>query len=168
MPHLTKRELLLFAAAAVGGACLHFLYTLLPCAVTALVAPVNESLWEHAKLLYWPGLIAGALLLRRDPSLAGQRAFALLAAVAGMLAVGWLYHVLFQGDCLLFDLVLYVLMMALIFVLPHLLPQPFWRQRQELLALLVLALGGAILLFTFLPPAGTLFADLSGAAPPTV
>lgn len=89
MPRLNKRELILFAAATVGGACLHFLYTLLPCVATALVAPVSESLWEHVKLIYWPCLITGILLSRRDPALVGQRAFALLAAVAGMLAVGW-------------------------------------------------------------------------------
>ena len=49
MPRLNKRELILFAAATVGGACLHFLYTLLACVVSTLVAPVRESLWEHVK-----------------------------------------------------------------------------------------------------------------------
>ena len=33
----------------------------------------------------------------------------------------------------------------------------------DLLVLLVVALGAALLLFTFLPPAGLLFTDLSGA-----
>ncbi len=162
MPRLNKRELILFAAATVGGACLHFLYTLLPCVATALVAPVSESLWEHVKLIYWPCLITGMLLSRTDPTLLGQQAFALLAAVAGMLAVGYFYHIPLQGDSLLFDIVLYVLMMALFFLLPHKLPQPFWQRHRDLLVLLVLILGGVTLLFTFLPPNGLLFADLSG------
>lgn len=162
MPRLNKRELILFVVATVGGACLHFLYTLLPCVATALVAPVSESLWEHVKLIYWPCLITGILLSRRDPTLVRQRAFALLAAVAGMLAIGWLYHIPFQGESLLFDIALYVLMMALCFLLPHMLPQPFWQRHRDLLVLLVLILGGVTLLFTFLPPNGLLFADLSG------
>ena len=162
MPRLSKTEWITFAAATAAGACLHFLYTLLPCPATALVAPVRESLWEHVKLLYWPCLIAGLALRRRQPELLGQRAFALLAAAAGMLAAGYLYHIPFQGDSLLFDVALYALMMAVFFLLPHLLRQPFWHNCRELFVLLVLVLGIAILLFTFLPPGGLLFADLSG------
>ena len=162
MPRLNKTELILLAVATVAGACLHFLYTLLPCPATALVAPVRESLWEHVKLLYWPCLIAGLALRRRQPELLGQRAFALLAATAGMLGIGYLYHIPFQGDSLIFDIVLYLLMMAVFFLLPYLLHQPFWQNFREVLVLLVLVLGIATLLFTFLPPNGLLFTDLSG------
>lgn len=162
MPRLNKTELILLAAATVAGACLHFLYTLLPCVATALVAPVRESLWEHVKLLYWPGLLAGLILQRKGPALPGPRAFSLLAATAGMLIIGYIYHICFQGDSLFFDIVLYVLMMALLFLLPHILHAPCWQKHQELWVLLVLVLGVATLLFTFLPPGGLLFADLSG------
>ncbi len=162
MPRLNKTEWIAFAAATVAGACLHFLYTLLPCPVTALVAPVRESLWEHIKLIYWPCLIAGLALRPKQPELLAQRAFSLLVSVAGMLAIGYVYHICFQGDSLLFDIALYVLMMAVFFLLPHLLGQTFWRGGQAVLVLLVLALGAATMLFTFLPPDGLLFADLSG------
>lgn len=162
MPRLSKTEWIAFVAATVAGACLHFLYTLLPCPATALVAPVRESLWEHVKLLYWPCLIAGLALRRQQPELLGQRAFALLAATAGMLGIGYLYHIPFQGDSLIFDIVLYLLMMAVFFLLPYLLHQPFWQNFREVLVLLVLVLGIATLLFTFLPPNGLLFTDLSG------
>ena len=47
MPKLSGRLLLAFAVTTVAGACLHFLYALLPNPVTALFSPVNESLWEH-------------------------------------------------------------------------------------------------------------------------
>lgn len=162
MPRLHKTELLCLILAASGGACLHFLYTLLPCVATALVAPVRESLWEHVKLLFWPCLISGLVLHRKEPGLLAQRAFSLLAAVAGMLALGYLYHICLQGDSLLFDLVLYVLMMTLFFLLPHWLRHPVWQRGREIFILLVLILGAATVLFTFLPPCGLLFADLSG------
>lgn len=162
MPRLSKTEWIAFVAATAAGVCLHSLYTLLPCPATALVAPVRESLWEHVKLLYWPCLIAGLALRRQQPELLGQRAFALLAATAGMLGIGYLYHISFQGDSLIFDIVLYLLMMAVFFLLPHLLHQPFWQSFREVLVLLVLVLGIATLLFTFLPPNGLLFTDLSG------
>ena len=162
MPRLNKTELIFFVVATVAGSCLHFLYTFVPCIATGLVAPVRESLWEHVKLLYWPCLISGVLLHRKQPGMLGQRAFALLAATAGMLGIGYVYHICLQGDSILVDIVLYVLMMALFFLLPHLLRQPLWQEYRELLALLVLALGVATMLFSFLPPQGLLFTDLSG------
>ena len=40
---------------------LHFLYDRLPCFITSIIAPVNESIWEHMKLLVTPVLIFSVL-----------------------------------------------------------------------------------------------------------
>lgn len=51
-------QLMGFAVAALGGTILHFLYEWLGKA--SWIAPfsgVNESTWEHMKLLFWPMLI---------------------------------------------------------------------------------------------------------------
>ena len=51
-------ELFGFAVTSLGGTLLHFLYDLSGGAM--LVAPlsgVNESTWEHMKLLFWPMLL---------------------------------------------------------------------------------------------------------------
>lgn len=61
---MKKRFLIAFVIAAAVGTGLHFLYELLPIPLTALIAPVNESVWEHLKLLFWPFLIAAAVLSR--------------------------------------------------------------------------------------------------------
>ena len=55
-------QLVGFAVATLGGTVLHFLYDLLGGA--AWVAPfsgVNESTWEHMKLLFWPMLLFAAV-----------------------------------------------------------------------------------------------------------
>ena len=39
----------------------HFAYDLIPCKLTALFFPVNESIWEHMKIIYGV-LIIGSLL----------------------------------------------------------------------------------------------------------
>ena len=47
-----------FAVTSLAGTILHFLYDL--CQESVLVAPfsgVNESTWEHMKLLFWPMLL---------------------------------------------------------------------------------------------------------------
>ena len=58
-----KRHWLLTALGAIlAGAGLHFLWQALPNPLFALISPVNESVWEHLKLLYWP-MLAAALVL---------------------------------------------------------------------------------------------------------
>ena len=47
-----------FAVTSLGGTLLHFLYDI--CGEAMWIAPfsgVNESTWEHMKLLYWPMFI---------------------------------------------------------------------------------------------------------------
>lgn len=51
-------QLVGFAATSLGGTLLHFLYDWL--GETAWIAPfsgINESTWEHMKLLFWPMFI---------------------------------------------------------------------------------------------------------------
>ncbi len=51
-------QLLGFAVTSLGGTILHFLYDWLGGAVwTAPFSGVNESTWEHMKLLFWPMFI---------------------------------------------------------------------------------------------------------------
>ena len=49
----------------LAGSALHFLYDLWPNPLTAVFAPVNESVWEHLKLLYAPFLVCGFVLNRK-------------------------------------------------------------------------------------------------------
>ena len=43
----------IFALAALW----HFVYAWIPSGVTAVIFPVNESIWEHAKLFFFPSII---------------------------------------------------------------------------------------------------------------
>lgn len=166
MLRISKPVLLAFVATTLSGACLHFVYALFPNPVFALFSPVNESLWEHLKILFWPGLMA-ALCLRRRADAGGlaARLLALLLAGAVMLVVGYVYHIPLGGDALSFDICLYVLVMAMAFVLPGWFSGRISRRGRDAVYFLTLVTGVAILLFTFLPPGFLLFADLSGGVP---
>ena len=59
--------------ASLAGAALHFLHDALPNVLTALISPVNESVWEHLKLLYWPMLLSGFFLSRQAGKEARRR-----------------------------------------------------------------------------------------------
>lgn len=165
MPRVPKRLLAAYAAATVAGAFLHFLYELFPNLLTALIAPVNESLWEHVKILLWPYLAAAFILTRGGGR--GTRTPWLLTALllcGAMLAAGYVYHIPLGGEALAVDIGIYVVLMAAGFVLPGLLhPAADHPGLGDLSLLLVLALAGAVALFTFLPPDHILFVDLSGA-----
>ena len=163
MPRLSGKLLTAFVAVTLAGACLHFVHDFFSNPVVALIAPVNESIWEHLKIIYWPFLVGALVLCRRSgrDSL-GPWLLALLAICAAMLATGYLYHVTAGGDSVAFDIGLYVLLMGVGFLLAAAFNRPAVRRRTDLLLLLTIALGGAMVLFTFLPPDHVLFADLSG------
>ena len=159
-----KRTLILFwVAAAAAGTLLHFLYQWLPCAVTSLFSPVNESLWEHIKLIFWPCLAAAILLNRDRPGGIYPWLFSLGPSCAFMLAAGYLYHILLGGDAMWVDILIYLAAVSLSFCLPLALAQPPSAKVKALGLLFTLVLAVMIPLFTLYPPNRILFADLSAA-----
>lgn len=163
MRSVTKKMICVLAGVLALGVLLHFLYGWLPNPLTALFAPVRESLWEHVKILFWPLLLAGFVLTGRGGG-AERAAWLLSALIASfaMLALAYVYHILLRGEAMAFDIGLYVAMMVAGFFLPRLLwpiaDRPAWRWLVGLLACIMTAL---VVWFTFYPPETVLFADLS-------
>ena len=122
---------------------------------------MNESLWEHVKLVFWPYL-AAALILNRDRP-GGVRPWLLtLSLLCGAtLLLGWLYHVTLGGEALWVDLVLYAAVMILGFWLPTRFSGPFHGVRWLLPILAAALLALLIAWFTVHPPEALLFRDLS-------
>ncbi len=159
-----KRNLILTCLAAIlAGTLLHFLYEALPNAATALFSPVNESLWEHGKLVFWPYL-AGALLLNRGRP-GGTRPWLLTLPFlcGGLWLLGWLYHIVLGGEALWVDIALYILVMAAGFWFPTRFSGPFPGVKWALPIAAVIVLGILFALFTLWPLENILFTDLSGA-----
>ena len=40
---------------------LHFLYQKIPCFITSIISPVNESIWEHMKILFTSIILIGTI-----------------------------------------------------------------------------------------------------------
>ncbi|MCI9169433.1 MAG: hypothetical protein HFF42_00615 [Lawsonibacter sp.] len=157
-----KRQLILtFAAVVLAGCALHFLYGWQPNAATALFSPVNESLWEHVKLVFWPYLGAAFLLNRGRPG--GIRPWLLVLPLLCVLtlALGWVYHITLGGEAMWVDIAIYILVIALGFWLPTRFSGPFkgvkWLLPIAAAVLLALLIGW----FTLYPPKGLLFRDLA-------
>lgn len=158
-----RRVLAALLFTLVFGSLLHFLYQWLPNAATALFSPVNESLWEHVKIIFWPYLLAALWLTWGRPG--GMRPFllALPLMCLAMLALGYWYHILLGGEAMWVDLLIFLAVMLFGFWFPLQFSGPFsgWRWLIPVAAVVVLAL--LIMLFTLWPPQLILFADLSSA-----
>ena len=150
-----------FVFVSILGTLLHFAYEW--SGQRVLVAPfsgVNESVWEHMKLLYSP-LLAFALLerrLRRDA--AGNGCALLLGAVAGLATIPLLYYT-YTGALGLsadwFNIAIFYVAVAVSFWVQS----RRWghcRNSKAAWAALLL-LGGLFVLFTFAPPHIPLFRD---------
>ncbi len=148
--------------AALAGSALHFLYDLLPTPLTALISPVNESVWEHLKLLFWPMLVAALVLSRKakdQPRLWASFFIALLAAPA--LLLGSYYGLKFFGvESLPVDILLYFVSMFFGFFLARLLYRKAKPERiGGFTLMLVILYGASLILFTFAAPELPIFQE---------
>lgn len=87
MSEITKWEIIEFCFIAVAGTLLHFVYEWTgQNPVAAIFAPVNESTWEHLKLLFMPSLFFTILqevaIGRKYPSLITDKGKAVLWGMA--------------------------------------------------------------------------------------
>lgn len=157
-----KRPLILCGLAAIVlGTGLHFLYQWAPNPATALFSPVNESLWEHIKLVYWPYLLAALWLNRGRPG--GLRPWLLTLPVlcALTLGAGYLHHITLGERAMWMHIAIYVLVMALGFWLPTRFSGPFRGVKWVLPIVATVILGLLLPLFTLWPPDNVLFVDFS-------
>lgn len=160
MKRISIRILLTFLIASGLGVLLHFLYGWFPNPLIALISPVRESLWEHLKILYIPLLLSGLFL-------GGKREltpwlFSLLTVCGLMLLIGWLYNVVFRGQADIFNIILYFILMIIGFRLPRIVwPLADWPGVGAACAILTVLLAALMVVFTFAPPHGILFVDLS-------
>lgn len=95
----------------LAGSAMHFVYDWSgQSTLVALFGPVNESIWEHAKLVFWPPLlwyvfIALSLRRMRSYELTGAAAAALWFMPVFQTAFYYLYAAITRGDLFVMDLV---------------------------------------------------------------
>ncbi len=154
----------LFFTIAVGN-LLHFVYEWSgEHVVAALFSGVNESTWEHMKLLAVPWLVwtAAELLLRRSAAALGPRTAGLLAGLAAIPVLYYTYTGALGQNISLVNITIFQLAVLLAFAVSFSL-----RKRQRLSGGLWPVVSGAVLLgvtalflrWTFAPPQLPLFVD---------
>ena len=160
-----KRAYIISAVlAAAAGTALHFLYTISPNLISALLAPVNESVWEHLKLLFWPVLGAAVVLSARAPCrirLWCGFLTALLAMPVFLLGMYYLLRRLGLSGLALDILLYYVTIFGGFWLAWHLQRAGRLQRHCGILLMLVILYGAGLILFTFAAPPLKLFSPPS-------
>lgn len=99
-------------ATVLLGTLWHFGYEILGRSFAAgLIMPVNESVWEHLKIVFFPLVIVGIIaFIKLKPSKTNFWTGLLVGSVTGMLTVffGFYLYTGIVGDSLIGDILLYI------------------------------------------------------------
>jgi hypothetical protein len=157
------------ALASSIGTLSHFLYDWTDEAkIIGIFVPINESVWEHLKMIYWPHLglgIAGWFVFRKQHLRLSSWFYAVLLAILFAQYVLLSGHYLFVGitgkESVIFDIFLFLLAV----ICGHLLASKYYQKAKAppllftVFALLILAL--LFLAFTFRSPNLPLFQEIA-------
>lgn len=155
---------------SVVGSLMHFVYEWSgKRLVVGLFAPVNESVWEHLKLIFWPTLVwwvLGYLIFLRKENIPAARwlcsaAAALFSGPLFITAFYYTYTGAFGFHSLFLD-ILSFLMGTAVAQLYGLILYPNMKTARSVVTLAVgfiILLGTMFLIFTFFPPQIPLFED---------
>lgn len=161
-----KWEMLGIVPISLLGAFLHFAFELSgEMKLIGTIAAVNESVWEHLKIAFWPALLYAIF---EYPFLKGRTDNYLIAKAIGICLIPITIAVLFYSyttaighHVLLIDIIIFLVAIAIgqivsyrVLVTKQL---PRWLNVLGLAALIALAV--AFVVFTFLPPQLPIFRD---------
>lgn len=144
---------------------LHFLYSKFPCFITSIIAPVNESIWEHMKILFGGIIIAGIiqkLILYYKKLDANNVIFAnLSAAVLSIPLFLMIYLPVYYsiGEHLTLTIILMLIAIAVSEVIAFLIMKQRNLKLETVSIILIIIIYIAFTLLTYYTPQQSLFLD---------
>ena len=150
----------------VAGAALHFVYTWTgKSIVVSAFVPVNESTWEHLKLLFMPYLAYSSIQYlavgKRIDGFWYAKAAGVILGMAAIVIVFYTYTGIVGRNFLWVDIGIFILGVLVAFQESsrrlHRHADRIWQERAGILCLALLFL--AFVMFTFFPPHIGLFLD---------
>lgn len=163
---LLRREMLGALLICLAGSLLHFVFAWSGrWPPVALFAAVNESIWEHLKLAFWPGLFWAVLMRGKTHLPAGAywaaRGLALAVAPVTIVAIFISYTAILGRNLLFLDISTFFIAVflgqavAVALLRRGALAAPVRAAGLVLLAVQI----GSFALFTYLPPDHSLFIE---------
>ncbi len=152
----------------IAGTLVHFIYGWFGGTAAAFIGAVNESTWEHLKLLFWPFFVFGILeYIAYGKNLKGFLPAKGLSVLIGMILIVVLFYTysgILGKNFLAIDIALFVIGTGAAYFFSY---RHLYRLRSRYLSaasetgaiLLLAALIVCFLLFTYHPPEIGLFLD---------
>ncbi len=167
--HLLKKlilwDLLLFITLAFLGPLLHYAGALSPTVpLLQFIAPINESPWEHLKLLFFPAVLIG--IVRRlctgklQHGILTTFAEGLLLSMLLMIVLFYTYSGILGMHILIVDIALFYVCSLVLTIYVHF--RSYGQKNSSLPGLIILLLlAGCFFYFTLYPPNIAIFYDLN-------
>ena len=153
----------------VLGTCMHFVLEPIPPGPFALflgnIFPVNETSWEHMKMIWYPFLAAGIILSVRSKNSGYFAAFVTCAVMAMLMQLGaFSIYQSFTGTSVLIpDIIIYLGTMVCCILLAFELAQKKWAQQAlPFWVCAALLITAGIIYLTYFPGKGYVFLDNEG------
>ena len=155
----------------VLGALLHFVFEWSGSAIPiAPIAAVNESVWEHLKLGFWPALVYAALEYSRFGKSANNFFFAKTLGIylipITIVVLYYVYTAILGHGLLIVDITIFVVAVIVGQLVSYkfLVASPLPKRLNHFAPIALVVLGILLVLFTFYPPHLPLFRDSATGA----
>lgn len=165
MKHLKRYTIIGILFVIITGSLAHFLYDWTgnnP--IIGLFVPINESAWEHIKLLFFPMLIYSIIMILKFkkiyPCITSALYFGISLGTVLIPTFFYLYTALLGKNTLILDIGTFILSVIIAFWLSYKLTlscklEPYTRS----LCCFIWILFICFLLFTYHPPSAKIFED---------
>lgn len=153
-----------FIFTGILGSLFHFVYEWSGCnSFTGLFFPVNESTWEHLKLLYLPYLIWSVIeykVLDKNKSLWFGKAIGLLVGMLAIISFFYSYNGITGKNIPFLNILSFFIGIAAAFTVDYLIIRSGKCKNLEKVGITIFAVIGILfVLFSFIPPLIPLFKD---------
>jgi len=148
------------------GSFFHFIFELSgENLIIAGIAPVNESVWEHLKLGYWPliffSLIEYRFIKYNAKNLGIAKLLAVLTIISTILVIFYSYTAIIGEEILIIDILSFIFGVIFAQIVSYKLmissKRPQWIN--TISWVLFIGLGILFVIFTFFPPKIPIFRD---------
>lgn len=167
MKHLKRYTIIGIIFVLITGTLAHFLYDWTgKNPIAGLFTPVNESIWEHMKLLFFPMLIYSCMMIYKFHSkyscITSALSFGILVGAFLIPLFYYVYTSILGKNVFILDISTFIVSIVIAFWLSYRLTLSCRLESYtSLLCILVCILFICFLVFTYYPPKTTIFQDPS-------
>lgn len=165
MKHLRQYTIWGIIFVLITGTLAHFLYDWTGNnRIVGLFTPINESIWEHMKLLFFPMLIYSLIMIlkfrRKYSCITSALCFGILTGALLIPLFYYAYTYILGNNVFMMDISIFILSIVIAFGLSYKLTlSRRLESYTSILGMLVSVLFVCFLVFTYRPPEAAIFQD---------